>query len=83
FPENIDEFNFTPLNKGDVLGKTYLEKIPLILLNDQDEIVTDKYLELNNNEIRFKKDVVPSMFTKCVEVMKSDSFGYLMEDYHL
>ncbi|MFZ9000872.1 MAG: hypothetical protein ACO20H_06185 [Bacteriovoracaceae bacterium] len=83
FPENIDEYNFTPLTAGEVLAKTNLNKIPLILLNDQDEVVTDQYLKLNGNHICFKKDVVPSMFTKCIDIMKSDSFGYLMEDYHL
>ncbi len=84
FPENIDEYNFTPLKEGQLLAKTKLSKIPLHLINDQNEDLTNEYLHLNpGGDIILKKEVVPSMFTKDLNVMKSDSFGYLMETYDL
>ncbi len=75
---DIENMNFIPLNEGEPLGfvkdPSYFQ-----VLDDQDNNITDEYFEIVDLEIRVKKTVIPSMFTKDTRVACSDSFGYLMK----
>lgn len=80
FPENVDELNFRELVPGDQLALTSHSKIPFMVLDDKDKDLTDAYFKIVDKKIVLDTKVIPSMFTKNIEVMKSDCFGYLMEE---
>ncbi len=74
---DVENLNFIPLNEGERLGFLRDPK-SFLVLDDNDNNITDEYFEIVESELRVKKTVIPSMFTRDIRVACTDSFGYLM-----
>jgi hypothetical protein len=78
FVPNIEDMNFAEIKAGELLGLYFSDK-RLVLLDNEDRDVSSKYLDYNNGEIRFKKNVRPSLLTTNMSNVRQDVLGYLME----
>ena len=78
FVSNLDSRNFEVVKKGSRIG--HAENLDLLLVeNNKGEVITDQFLEIEDQKIMLKRTFIPSMFTKDLYVMKEDCLGYLME----
>ena len=74
----FDEFNFKKIKPGTVLGKiSSSQKIKLI--NKKGENVFDQFFSIKENNLTVKTPFTPSMFTKNIEIARSDCLGYIMK----
>ena len=78
FLQNIDDLNFTMIFPGQSIGKVIDESAIRVVDNNKKDI-TQIFLKVENNNIIAEQNFIPSMFTKNIEVMKSDCLGYVME----
>jgi succinylglutamate desuccinylase len=81
FIPDLDHLNFRELATGITLGRIdpARQEIPLCVTDEQGKEVTERYFQLQQGELRTARDVMPSMFTLDVEVIRQDCLGYLME----
>jgi len=78
FIKDLETKNFSYIPTGYHLG--YLKNKDLIrVYDDSNSDVTDQYIKLIKNQLITNQMFIPSMFTKNIEVMKSDCLGYVME----
>lgn len=77
--EELETYNFEMLKKGTHLLKLKQAQQVLSIRDDAGQDLTNDYFEIQDSYIVVKKDFIPSMFTKNVEVIHQDCFGYLME----
>lgn len=78
FIKDLETKNFSYIPTGYHLG--YLKDLNLIrVYDDANTDVTDHYIKLIKNQIITNQMFIPSMFTKNIDVMKSDCLGYVME----
>lgn len=78
FIYNFDELNFTSVPKSTVLG--YVNNPNVIqVINNQGEVVTSDYIEIDEKQLVTTKSFIPSMFSKDIYVVKEDCLGYVME----
>lgn len=78
FIKDLETKNFSYLPTGYHLG--YLNNPNFIRIYDDFNVdVTHHYIKLENNQLITNQMFIPSMFTKNVDVMKSDCLGYVME----
>ena len=78
FPDNIEQLNFTLLNKGFCLARYIEEGLPIRLFDDNDVDQTSIYLSKKFHKILINQEVYPSMFTKSKEAIEQDCLGYFM-----
>lgn len=81
FAEDLDHLNFRELPIGTSLGRVAkgIDTIPLSVINEAGEDVSDRYFQLDGEELRTTMPLMPSMFTLDREVIHQDCLGYLME----
>lgn len=81
FLPDLDHLNFHELDAGICLGFVNPERtgIPLQVINEQGEEVTHDFFRLRDGQLQTARDVMPSMFTLDIEVIRQDCLGYLME----
>lgn len=76
----LDQLNFHEQDIGTLLGYVQAhQKSQLIVLNDAEQDIADQYFTYENNEIRTKRKIMPSMLTLNTQVIKQDCLGYIME----
>ncbi len=79
FPENFERLNFGELLPGNSFASFSALKQPFVVLDNQDNDIFDTYFKIENNELIIKEKVIPSMFTKNIDVIKKDCLGYIMK----
>jgi len=74
----------SPINTGAVeyenkqagTGET---ELPVQVKDERGEIATRRYFNLEQGELRIMRQVMPSMFTLDIDIIRQDCLGYLME----
>jgi succinylglutamate desuccinylase len=79
FPANFEYFNFSNVDREIILGKRLNDSRKLVVVDEKQQMLTDDLITYDCNEIKLKKGLVPSMFTKNKAVIYQDCLGYLME----
>ena len=80
----FEHLNFQELSAGTLMGRVRNGVArPLLVTDDDGRDVFDAYFELDGEELRLGKTVVPSMFTENVKIIRQDCLCYLMERYPL
>ncbi len=82
-PFDIALRNFRPLPAGTGFGwrRTGSTSVLLSVINEQDEMVTDDFLTIVNEEVVLNQCAVPSMLTTNMQIIRDDCLGYFMEEY--
>lgn len=77
----LDHFNFTELNAGTIWGRLASGNtgLPLMARSEEGDLVTDRFFEVADGELRSKRAVMPSMLTTDEKVIAQDCLCYLME----
>lgn len=78
FIPQIEKLNFNTVPKGQVLAKVNSPNLIRVLDNNDNDIAGE-YFETVEEQLVFKREAFPSMFSTSIEVVKSDVLGYLME----
>lgn len=82
FAPDLDRLNFQELPPGTLLGQVKGDKrVRLEVQDEQDQEVTERYLEIVNGEIRLRVAVTPAMLTRNERIIRQDCLCYLMERY--
>lgn len=80
--EDLERLNFSDLPAGSSLG--FCDSgLPLYLVDESGQDVTEQYLRIDNGEICTKATFMPSMFTHDAQVIKQDCLGYVMERFEV
>ncbi len=80
--DDLDHFNFRELPRGTVLGCLRPDiGLGLEVTNEHGKDVSERYLELEGNEIKLRVPVMPSMLTLDHRIVRQDCLCYLMERY--
>ena len=81
FLPNLDHLNFHELTAGITLGYVNPGQtdIPLQVIDENGKEATHRYFTLEAGELSTAREVMPSMFTLDIEVIRQDCLGYLME----
>ena len=78
----LETFNFKDIEPGTLFAVTHVDKeIPLEVFNEAGEPVATELFDFTDNEIRFRKSLMPSMITMDEKVIRQDCLCYLMERY--
>lgn len=81
--EELESYNFEILQEGTRLLKLRNPHAVLKIKGEDSSDLSLEYLDYRSDGIFVKKDFIPSMFTKNVEVIHQDCFGYIMEKMQL
>jgi hypothetical protein len=82
FLADLDRLNFRELPRGTSLGSLNPDLgLGLEIYNEQGHEVSDQYFVLDENELRLRNSVIPSMLTRDHAVIRQDCLCYLMERY--
>jgi succinylglutamate desuccinylase len=82
FADDLDHFNFRELPRGTVLGCLRPDIGTGLVATDEHGLdVTERYFELDGDELRLRIPVMPSMLTLDHRVIRQDCLCYLMERY--
>jgi succinylglutamate desuccinylase len=83
FLADLDHLNFRELPRGTILG-TLAPGVGLGLeiYDEQGREVSEQYFLADENELRLRNAVIPSMLTRDHEVIRQDCLCYLMERYN-
>lgn len=80
----LEDRNFHLIQPGTVFATVNSSKKELaIVSNESNENVTNEYLEINNNQLLFKKPITLSMFTTSEQAIRQDCVCYFMEELHI
>ena len=82
FSPELEKYNFTEVSSNSLFALTHPDKD--VFLNVYDEAgkgVFNEYFASENNEIRIRKSMMPSMITLDESIIKQDCLCYLMERY--
>lgn len=78
----LERLNFRELPRGTALARVAAGAGMAIEVRDeQGREVTERYLHLEDGELRLSLPVMPSMLTRDETVIRQDCLGYLMERY--
>nr|WP_305908135.1 hypothetical protein [Methylomarinum sp. Ch1-1]MDP4520947.1 hypothetical protein [Methylomarinum sp. Ch1-1] len=78
--KELEKMNFTEIAAGTMLGKVnHNHMMPVVARNEDGNIVTDNFFQINHNELQLKRRTMPSMLTLNERVIKQDCLCYLME----
>lgn len=85
FVANLDHLNFRELAQGTCIGRLNnpLDGMPLEAWDEGGSDVAQRYFAVEDNCIRTRRSVMPSMLTLDERVIRQDCLGYLMERYPL
>ena len=78
FPDNFEHLNFVQQPKDALLGWRFNPNVCLSVVDNNGVEVAEEYIYYKGQEIRMKRDVVPSMFTKDKQAVITDCLGYFM-----
>jgi len=80
FSSELEKYNFTEVEEGALFSLTHPDKeVFLEVKNEDGEDVFLSFFNYENNEIRIKKTMMPSMLTLDERVIQQDCLCYLME----
>ena len=81
FPPNLDRLNFRELPAGTPIGRVHKDHgpLPLQVVDETGVDVSDHYLHVEDGRLRITREVMPSMFTLDLDIIRQDCIGYLME----
>ncbi len=79
FNPDIDHMNFRELPRGTEWGTILKDGACPVARDEQGNIVTSDYFDINNQRLVIRKPVMPSMLTLDERVIRQDCLGYLME----
>jgi succinylglutamate desuccinylase len=83
FRENLDRFNFRELAAGTRFGDLRSAAVqPLVAVDTEGREVTDQYFRFDQQQVRTRRDIMPSMLTLDRRVIQQDCLCYLMERIH-
>lgn len=78
--QDLEKMNFFEVPAGTAIGVTALAADQLFdIRNENGEVVTQRFVETTQNEVRFKRPTMPSMMTLNEQVIRQDCLCYLME----
>ncbi len=78
--KDIERMNFTEICAGTQFGLlTDSTKMPLTVINEKGESVTDQFFSIVDNRLQIVKNTMPSMLTLNTTVIEQDCMCYLME----
>jgi succinylglutamate desuccinylase len=81
--QDLDHLNFRELPRGTSLGRVRGgDHIALEVRDEQGRDVRDQFFMLEDDELRIRVPVMPSMLTKDTRVIRQDCLCYLMERYN-
>ncbi|KMP12518.1 hypothetical protein UR09_00105 [Candidatus Nitromaritima sp. SCGC AAA799-A02] len=83
FLADLDSMNFSELEENALIGWRKNPALKLLVLDEAGREIGDRFIHYEENEIRLKRPVVPSMFTTDAKVVHQDCLGYFMERYAL
>lgn len=77
---DLEKMNFFEVPAGTALGTVnYNGQLPVEARDENGEDVSERYFELRNSELMFKRPTMPSMMTLNERVIRQDCLCYLME----
>lgn len=76
---SIELFNFKEIQEGTKFAHRNNEYATFEVLDEQENKVYEDFFRVSGKNIVLKKTVMPSMFTKNIEVIRQDCLCYLME----
>ncbi len=80
--DDLERLNFRELPSGTSFGRVgSATVIPFDVRNEEDANVGERYFELEQEEIRTRTPLMPSMLTRDEAVIRQDCLCYLMERY--
>ena len=80
----LEDSNFKKVDPGTAFASVNSTKEQLIIVNSEShEDITDEYMEIKDNGIKFKKPITLSMFTTSERAIRQDCVCYLMEELHV
>jgi succinylglutamate desuccinylase len=83
FAEDLDRLNFRELPRGTSLGRVKAgSSLMLEVLDEQGRDVRDRFFLVEDDELRVRVPLMPSMLTKDERVIRQDCLCYLMERYN-
>jgi len=83
FSPEMDRLNFRELPRGTALGSVSGKcDLCLDVRDEQGRDVGSRYFHVEENELRFRVPVMPSMLTLDQQVIRQDCLCYLMERYN-
>lgn len=80
----IEHFNFRELPRGTALASLRhgAHGLGFEVRDEGGKEVARHYFQLEDGEVRLRRPVMPSMFTRDLTVIRQDCLGYLMERYN-
>jgi succinylglutamate desuccinylase len=82
--KDIEQFNFTEIPSGTVMGKVNgNHTLPIAALDENGMDVTAKFFLIDNSEVQMARPTMPSMLTLNEGVIRQDCLCYLMERMNL
>lgn len=82
FSPDLEKLNFKEIEANTLFALTHPDKtVFLDVFNEAGENVFEEYFTSENNEIRIRKSMMPSMITSDERVIRQDCLCYLMERY--
>ncbi|MBT8445783.1 MAG: peptidase M14 [Gammaproteobacteria bacterium] len=82
-PECVDDWNFSPLERGHVLAEISGPDPVLRVMGDDGRDLTARLLNIEHDVVRLAEPLVPAMLTRDIAIMRNDCLGYLMETVNL
>ncbi len=80
---DLDHLNFRELPPGTSLGRVRNgNAIAVEVRDERGRVVRDQFFRLEDDELRIRVPVMPSMLTKDRQVIRQDCLCYLMERYN-
>ncbi|MDX2476819.1 MAG: M14 family metallopeptidase [Gammaproteobacteria bacterium] len=80
----LEDSNFKRVDPGTAFASVNSTKEQLIIVNSEShEDITDEYMEIKDNELKFKKPITLSMFTTNERAIRQDCICYFMEELHV
>lgn len=80
FVPHLDHYNFRELPAGTPLARTSGEYARPLRVTDHDgRDVTDEYIRIARGEVHTRRQVMPSMLTHDLNIIRSDCLCYFME----
>lgn len=84
FPTDWERLNFKELHPGFALAQVKEgAALPIQIVDDCDQVVSERFVTIEQQVLRLKRMVMPAMLTCHAEVIRQDCLGYLMERLNL
>lgn len=80
FIDDIDNLNFMELKEGTLIGWRHNSAVSIQVIDENGVDSGHEYFKYSDSQILTAKPIIPSMFTKVIEVIHQDCLGYLMEE---